>query len=98
MRPQGVIVPVATSLTHMPGNSAPGPIGWIGKDGSARAFEVTVNPPVRATCISFQSIASFNRCTPNASRERYVQAFAGPGTTGPITNPNLQDYSAFVLK
>ncbi len=45
---------------------------------------------------TFQSIASFNRGTPNASGERYVQAFAGPGTTGPITNPNLQDYSGFV--
>jgi outer membrane receptor protein involved in Fe transport len=45
---------------------------------------------------TFQSIASFNRGVPNASGERYVQAFAGPGTTGPITNPNLQDISGFV--
>jgi outer membrane receptor protein involved in Fe transport len=45
---------------------------------------------------TFQSIASFNRGTPNGSGERYVQAFAGAGTTGPITNPNLQDYSGFV--
>ena len=27
--------------------------------------------------------------------ERYVQAFAGPGTTGPITNPNTRDISFF---
>src|SRR5207244_6061734 len=32
----------------------------------------------------------------NASAgERYVQAFPGTGTTGPITNPNLQDISFF---
>jgi outer membrane receptor protein involved in Fe transport len=44
---------------------------------------------------TFQTIASFNRGTPNGSQERYVQAFAGPGTTGPTTNPNLQDISLF---
>jgi len=44
---------------------------------------------------TFQSIASFNRGVPNGSGERYVQAFAGAGTTGPITNPNLQDISFF---
>ena len=44
---------------------------------------------------TFQSIASFNRGVPNGSGERYVQAFAGPGTSGPITNPNLQDISFF---
>ncbi len=46
---------------------------------------------------TFQSIASFNRGVPNGSGERYVQAFAGAGTTGPITNPNLQDISFFAL-
>lgn len=45
---------------------------------------------------TFQSIASFNRGVPNGTGERYVQAFAGAGTTGPITNPNLQDISGFV--
>jgi hypothetical protein len=44
---------------------------------------------------TFQSIASFNRGIPNGTGERYVQAFPGPGTTGPVTNPNLQDISAF---
>src|SRR5262249_50499497 len=44
---------------------------------------------------TFQSIASFNRGVPNGSQERYVQAFAGNGTTGPTTNPNLQDISLF---
>jgi outer membrane receptor protein involved in Fe transport len=45
---------------------------------------------------TFQSIGSFNRGTPNGSNEQYVQAFPGAGTTGPITNPNLQDISGFV--
>lgn len=44
---------------------------------------------------TFQSIGSFNRGVPSGSGERFVQAFAGPGTTGPITNPNLQDISFF---
>ncbi len=44
---------------------------------------------------TFQSIASFNRGVPNGTGERYVQAFPGAGTTGPITNPNLQDISGF---
>ena len=44
----------------------------------------------------FQSIGSFNRGVPNGTNERYVQAFPGAGTTGPITNPNLQDISGFV--
>ena len=46
---------------------------------------------------TFQSIASFNRGAPNnaSAGERYVQAFPGTGTTGPITNPNLQDISFF---
>jgi outer membrane receptor protein involved in Fe transport len=45
---------------------------------------------------TFQSIASFNRGVPNGSGEKYVQAFAGSGTSGPITNPNLQDFSGYV--
>ena len=32
---------------------------------------------------------------PDAS-DSFAQAFAGAGTTGPATNPNLQEYSAFV--
>jgi hypothetical protein len=30
------------------------------------------------------------------ARDTFVQAFAGSGTTGPTTNPNLQEYSAFL--
>jgi len=30
------------------------------------------------------------------AKDTFVQAFAGSGTTGPTTNPNLQEYSAFV--
>jgi len=44
---------------------------------------------------TFQSIASYNRGVPNGSGERYVQAFAGPGTSGATTQPNLQDISLF---
>jgi outer membrane receptor protein involved in Fe transport len=45
---------------------------------------------------TFNSFASFQRGAPNASGERYVQAFAGPGTSGPTTHPNLKEYAAFV--
>jgi outer membrane receptor protein involved in Fe transport len=40
---------------------------------------------------TFNTLASF---TQNQAA-RYVQAFAGPGTTGPTTNPNIQEYSFF---
>ncbi len=40
---------------------------------------------------TFPSIAAFNQGIPT----RYVQAFPGPGTSGPYTNPDLRDYSAF---
>ena len=40
---------------------------------------------------TFSSLASF---TQNQAA-RYVQAFAGPGTTGPTTNPNIKEYSFF---
>jgi hypothetical protein len=33
--------------------------------------------------------------TPTLPADLFVQAFAGPGTTGPLTKPNLQEYSAF---
>ncbi|HEY0592047.1 MAG TPA: TonB-dependent receptor [Thermoanaerobaculia bacterium] len=45
---------------------------------------------------TFNSIASFQNGRPTGSGERYVQAFAGPGTTGPITNPNLFETALFV--
>ena len=45
---------------------------------------------------TFTSLASFSHGMPNGSGERYVQAFAGPGTTGPITNPNTRDIALFV--
>ncbi|HMA17773.1 MAG TPA: TonB-dependent receptor, partial [Thermoanaerobaculia bacterium] len=45
---------------------------------------------------TFASIASFQRGVPNGAGERYVQAFAGPGTTGGVTHPDLKDYSGFV--
>ncbi|MFN7962214.1 MAG: TonB-dependent receptor [Thermoanaerobaculia bacterium] len=45
---------------------------------------------------TFNSIASYNRGIPNGSGERYVQAFAGAGTTGPTTNPDIQEYALFV--
>jgi outer membrane receptor protein involved in Fe transport len=36
-----------------------------------------------------------SRATPTIPADTFVQAFAGAGTTGPTTNPNLQEYSAF---
>jgi outer membrane receptor protein involved in Fe transport len=44
---------------------------------------------------TFNSIAAYNRGIPNGSGERYVQAFAGPGTTGPTTHPDIKEYAAF---
>jgi outer membrane receptor protein involved in Fe transport len=45
---------------------------------------------------TFASIASFQRGMPSGSGERYVQAFAGPDTSGPTTHPDLTDYAGFV--
>ncbi len=45
---------------------------------------------------TFTSIGSFQRGTPSGAGERYVQAFAGPGTAGPATTPDLTDYAGFV--
>jgi hypothetical protein len=42
---------------------------------------------------TFSSIANFNKGIPT----RYVQAFPGPGTSGPYTNPDLREYAAFLL-
>lgn len=41
---------------------------------------------------SFSSLANFQ----NGIAASYLQAFAGPGTTGPITHPNMTEYAAFV--
>jgi len=45
---------------------------------------------------TFTTLAAFNRGIPNGSGDRYVQAFGGPGTTGPTTNPNTQDVAGFL--
>jgi len=44
----------------------------------------------------FNSLASFNRGFPSGSGERYVQAFAGEGTSGPETNPDITEIAVFV--
>jgi outer membrane receptor protein involved in Fe transport len=41
---------------------------------------------------TFSSLASFNLNQPS----RLVQAFAGPGTTGATTHPDIKEYSGFV--
>jgi hypothetical protein len=41
---------------------------------------------------SFSSLANFQ----NGIAASYLQAFAGPGTTGPITHPDMTEYAAFV--
>ena len=45
---------------------------------------------------SFNSLASLGRGLPNAAGETYQQGFAGPGTTGPETHPDLNEYSVFL--
>lgn len=44
----------------------------------------------------FQSIASFQRGRPENANESYTQAFPGPGTTGPTTNPDQLETAVFV--
>jgi len=44
----------------------------------------------------FNSLASLGRGLPNGSGENYQQAFAGPGTTGPETHPDLNEYAVFL--
>jgi outer membrane receptor protein involved in Fe transport len=41
---------------------------------------------------TFNSLADFS----NGKVASFTQAFAGPGTTGPTTNPNMTEYAAFV--
>ena len=43
----------------------------------------------------FNSLAGFTSGRPTASGERYVQAFAGDGTTGATTKPNLAEFAGF---
>ena len=43
----------------------------------------------------FNSLSSYHLGTPNAAGERYLQAFAGSGTTGATTHPNIDEYSVF---
>ena len=45
---------------------------------------------------TFRSLASFAGGRPNGTNEFYQQNFAGTDTTGPNTNPNIQEYSFFV--
>jgi outer membrane receptor protein involved in Fe transport len=45
---------------------------------------------------TFRSLSSFAGGRPNGTNESYQQNFQGAGTTGPETNPNLQEYSFFV--
>jgi outer membrane receptor protein involved in Fe transport len=44
---------------------------------------------------TFRSLASFAGGRPNGPNEFYQQNFRGPGTTGPETHPNIQEYSFF---
>jgi outer membrane receptor protein involved in Fe transport len=45
---------------------------------------------------TFTSLASFQLGAPSGAGERYVQAFAGPGTTGATTHPDIDEYSFFL--
>jgi len=43
----------------------------------------------------FNTLAQFNRGTPTGANDTFTQAFAGPGTTGPETHPDINEYSVF---
>jgi outer membrane receptor protein involved in Fe transport len=43
----------------------------------------------------FNTLAQFNRGVPSGANDTFTQAFAGPGTTGPETRPNIDEYSFF---
>jgi outer membrane receptor protein involved in Fe transport len=45
---------------------------------------------------TFRSLASFAGGRPNGANEFYQQNFQGAGTTGPVTTPDLREYSFFV--
>ena len=44
----------------------------------------------------FNSLSSYHLGAPSAAGERYLQAFAGAGTTGATTHPDIDEYSVFV--
>ncbi len=44
----------------------------------------------------FNSLAALGRGIPDTTGESYQQGFAGPGTTGPTTKPNITELAAFV--
>ena len=44
---------------------------------------------------TFNSLSSYATGAPSAAGERYVQAFAGDGTTGATTHPDIDEYSFF---
>jgi outer membrane receptor protein involved in Fe transport len=44
---------------------------------------------------TFNSLSSYGTGAPSGAGERYVQAFAGDGTTGATTHPDIDEYSFF---
>jgi outer membrane receptor protein involved in Fe transport len=44
----------------------------------------------------FNSLAALGRGVPSAAGESFQQGFAGTGTTGPETHPDLNEYAVFV--
>jgi outer membrane receptor protein involved in Fe transport len=45
---------------------------------------------------TFASLASFNRGVPSGAGESFQQNFAGAGTTGPETNPDIDEFAVFL--
>ncbi len=68
------------------------------KAGADLVFDRILNffPGNFSGSYTFNSIASFQRGIPDGTGERYVQAFAGPGTSGATTHPDITEYAAFV--
>ena len=68
------------------------------KGGFDMQFDDILNrfPGFFSGSYTFRTLASFAGGRPNGASEFYQQNFAGPNTTGPNTNPNIQEYSFFV--
>src|SRR3954470_10063824 len=66
--------------------------------GAGFQFDRILNyfPGNFAGSYQFNSLSSFQLGTPNGAGERYLQAFAGPDTSGATTHPDIDEYSAFV--
>ena len=78
-------------------------ITWVSgahkvKGGADLQFDNILNyfPGFFGGAYTFRSLASYAGGRPSGANELYQQNFAGPGTSGATTNPNIDEYSFFV--